>query len=149
SAPEIVTKKAMQRERIRTVTFAEELDNRAPRKDSTIVSNQRLLSLAKEGADRLVNCFLVFDMRENQVLVITRDFFQFANIVAGAIGTFDLAVTDQVAHREKIFLQCLEATGVVFTPIITVRELEDVDIPIGWRKVAFHDFLRLMVGRRN
>src|SRR5262249_39032072 len=107
------------------------------------------LPLPQKRLDRFVNPVLVLDLGQDQILPVAADFLQLAEIIAGAVRAFDLAVAEQIADRQEELLQGLQAVRVVLAPVVAVGELEDVDVPVARREISLDDELRLHVGRRN
>src|SRR5580693_365643 len=113
-----------------------------PRRGGSLPCPQELL-------DRIVDRFLAVDLRQDQVLELVDHFPQLADVVARAVGAFHLAVAEQVAAGEQIGSERLQAALVVFAPVVAVRELKAINVPVSGREIASDDLPGDLVGRRD
>src|SRR5262245_42828882 len=65
---------------------------------TSLPSPQKLL-------DRIVNALFVVDLRESQVFLLFKCFFELSVEFARAVRALDLAVTEKIALREKLVSQ--------------------------------------------
>ena len=109
-----------------------------------------LTCLSQKGLDRIVDGFLVANLGEDQLVVGVADADpQRTQVLAAAVGAFDLAVAEQVHRRQQLLAQQLQAGLVVFAPVVAVGELEDVDVPIRRRKLVGDQIRADFVGRTD
>jgi hypothetical protein len=109
-----------------------------------------LLPGTQEEFDGIVNRLLVFNFGENQILLrLSKFVLQASNIFAATVGTLDLAIAKQVAVRQQLILEQVKALGVVFSPVVPIGELEEVNIPFRRRKVVVQQFGSNLVGRAD
>src|SRR5580765_8420890 len=84
---------------------------------------------AEEFLDRVVDAFLVTDLRQRQVRLFVECLFQLAIELPRAVRALDLTVAKQVALGQELVAQQADALAVVFAPVVAVGEVEDVDVP--------------------
>src|SRR5436189_5865621 len=89
-----------------------------------------LLALAEKILDGLVNVFLVLDARKHEIIDVGDIVIELADELAASVGTFHLAVTEQIDLRENVRFQEMDASiGVSPGPVVAVGEVENIDVP--------------------
>jgi hypothetical protein len=63
-------------------------------------------------------------------LIVTKCLLKRANELAAAVRAFDLSITKQVSGGKQTVAQHFEARTITFAPIVTVGELEAIDVPL-------------------
>src|SRR5579872_4634860 len=106
-------------------------------------------SFSQKRLDRIVNRVLAVDFGEGQVLPRILDAAQLADVFARAVGAFDLAIAEQVAVWQDVLRQELDARFIVLPPVVSIRKLEAVDVPVGRGEILQDDVASDLVGRGN
>src|SRR6188768_1333473 len=88
-----------------------------------------LLSLSQEILDRPVDVVLALYLRRHQVLCRIETLVQLPQKLTAAVCAFHLAVAKEVYLGQQLLLQQRDAfVGVASRPVVTVREVEPVDV---------------------
>src|SRR4029079_12221696 len=88
-------------------------------------------ALPEEFLDRVVDGLSVFDLRGHERFLFAELFFQVLDELAAAVRAFDLAVAEQVDARQDVLAQQPDAfLGVATAPVVAVREMERVNVPV-------------------
>src|SRR5664279_1113648 len=107
-----------------------------------------LFSLPEELFDRVHDRVLALDLARDDAFVLVEVLGQVLDELTRAVRRLDLAVREQIHERQDFFLQQLDAgMGVVDRPVITVGEMERIDVP-QIRGVLVRDHLRAQLVRR-
>src|SRR5262245_23019205 len=104
---------------------------------------------SQELLDRVVDSFLVSDLRERQVFFFLESLFELAIELARSVRAFDLAVAEEVALGEELVAEQADAVAVVFPPVVAVREVEDVDVPVDLRVLVIDDLVGEVISRAD
>src|SRR5690606_28178833 len=106
-------------------------------------------ALPEKLLDRLQDRVPILDLRKHQVVRLHVPLQRVQELTA-AVPALDLAVAEQVAHRQQAFAQQREALLVVAAaPVVAVREVEHVDVPLLRRVVPLDDLGRELVRARD
>ncbi len=101
---------------------------------------------AEEFLDGVHDAFLVADLGEGEVGEFLEGFLEFPVELSGAVGALHLAVAEEVALGEDLVLEQADALVVVLTPVVSVGEVEDVDVPVGGGVVGVDELVGEVVG---
>src|SRR5256885_6388056 len=82
-------------------------------------------------------------------MLFAKSSLQVAQKFAAAIRAFDLPVAEQIRNRQQFFAEYLERFLVVFAPIVAVRKLKAVQIPLRGRKLLLDQSGTRLVGRAD
>src|SRR5678815_4529093 len=101
-----------------------------------VIRHFRSFSFPQKSLDRIVNRLFALNLaRHEHFVLVAEGFLEDAEEFAAAVGTFDLAVAEEIALGEDLFAQKGEGRLVVLSPIVAIGELEAVDVPLGGVKV--------------
>ena len=104
-------------------------------------------SLPEELLDGVHDRVLALDLARHDALVLVEVLGQVLDELTRAVRRLDLAVTEQVHVRQDVFLHQLDARmRVVDRPVVTVGEVERIDVP-AIRRVLVVDHLRAQLVR--
>src|SRR5258708_2952074 len=108
------------------------------------------LALSQELLDGIDDGVLVANLAGDQAIFLREELAQVLDERRGAVGAFHLAVSEHVDLRQKLRLQELDAgQSVVHRPVVAVREVKRVDVPLRrWIVVLDHLHAEL-VGARD
>src|SRR5665213_1329527 len=96
-----------------------------------------LFTFAQEVADRLHDGVLALDLGDHQAVVLVEVLVEVLDELAGAVGALDLPVTEQVHLGQDLRLEDVHTlNGVVDRPVVAVREVKRIDVPLRRRKVV-------------
>src|SRR5262245_1382609 len=88
-------------------------------------------SPSEEVLDGLMDAVLVLDLRERHAFVGADGLAQVDEELAGPVRALDLSVAEQVEMRQELLSQQSDALlGVALGPVVAVREMKGVDIPV-------------------
>src|SRR5258705_7039413 len=82
-------------------------------------------------------------------MLLAKSSLQVAQKFAAPIRAFDLPVAEQIRNRQQFFAQYLERFLVVLPPVIAVRKLEAVQVPLRRRKLLLDQSGTRLVGRAD
>src|SRR5690348_3781036 len=67
-----------------------------------------------------------------------------------AVARLDLPVAKHVAHGQELLLEDLHAKArVLARPVVPVRKMERIDVPVRRRVLALDDFFAKLIGRAD
>src|SRR4030095_5883312 len=113
-------------------------------------SQAHLLSLSQKSVDRLVDVVLALYLRRHQVLCRIETLVQLPQKLTTAVGAFHLAVAKEVYLAQQLLLQQRDAfVGGAARPVVTVREVEPVDVPLLQVILLIDHLVEIVVGRGN
>src|SRR5579862_9327636 len=95
--------------------------------DSSLIPHPSSLVLAsstEEFFDRTEDGVAVGDAAAHDVVAFAQHFMDVFVKLAAAVGTFHLAVTEQVHARQQLFGQNLQAVWNVVAPVVAVGKVE-------------------------
>src|SRR5690242_4624070 len=83
-------------------------------------------------------------------MIPTEVLFEVLEKLTGAIPGFHLPIAKDIANREQRFLEDIQAESCIFTgPVIPIRKMKRINIPIGRRIISFDDLLAKLIGRAD
>src|SRR5579862_2255661 len=104
---------------------------------------------AQEVLDRVRNPFAVADLAGQHLRVLREAVVQVLLELSAAVRALHLAVAEHVHAREQVVVQELHAAlGVLASPVVAVRKVERIDVPLG-RVVVLPDQLGAQLVRRR
>src|SRR5262245_2011455 len=109
--------------------------------------------LLSPGAQELLNGSQdrvpVRNLADHHVLLLLGQLGDIVEELAAAVRALHLAVPEQIQLRQHLLGQQLHALGHVVPPVVPVREVERVDVPILRRVPLVDDLVRHVVGRAD
>src|SRR5271155_2765180 len=110
----------------------------------------RLAPLSQEGLDRVVDLVARGDLGEDDALVLLEGALQVLHELARAVGRLDLPVGEDVHARQDLLLEELDAAPrVVAAPVVSVREVEGIDVPLLGGEALVDEAGAELVGRAD
>src|ERR1041385_2660483 len=106
--------------------------------------------LSQEVLDAPDDAVLVADLGRDHAFVLSEMLAQVLDELPGAVGAFDLTISEEIHARENRLLHDLHARQrVVHAPVVAVREMERIDVPFLGRVVVVHHLRAELVRARN
>src|SRR5579875_175545 len=99
-----------------------------------------LSASAEKLLDRTQNGVAIRDAAAHHIGTFAEQFVDVLKKFATAVRTFHLSVTEQVDPRQYFFLQYFQAVRGIVAPVVTVGEVESVNVPLV-RRIAHGDDL--------
>src|SRR5687768_16519245 len=105
---------------------------------------------SEQLTDRLHDGFAVRNPRQRDGLFVGEYLVEILEELPTSVLAVDLSVAELVAHRNELLLQQLHTQlRVRLAPVVAVREVERVDVPVRGLVFPFEDLERELVGRRD
>src|ERR1043166_2871451 len=100
---------------------------------------------SQELLDGVQDRFAVGNAAGDHALLLVRQLVDVLKKLPRSIGALHLAVTEQVELGQQLLVEQLDALGAVVAPVVAVRKMEGIDVPLVGAESLLDDLVAQLV----